>query len=416
MTVYIQYRYYLASLVIYRNILHDTTIAALLAWLESNTSQEPDYVEICDRYHQFCYQLLQTGHCFPCHLLSLILKDDNVFSRTAEKQGRIEPELRQSAAHDLNLLQRVAGLNFAEMAPKSIYTLAMDGCSCKGLGRDKDVLDQNSDWSLQIDRLIEHYRVNSRGIMAHFKALRWDTKAGLIGIAHPHLPQLEDLIGYEYQKRVLCWNTEKFLAGLPANNVLLYGSSGTGKSTMIKALLKHYQDKPLRMVEIHRDSIYNLHNLAEMLSDYNLKFIIFIDDLSFEDYETEYKGLKAMLEGSLQTQTGNVLIYATSNRRHLVKEYFHDRDFLDDEIHTHDTQQEKISLADRFGLTLSFASPSQEEYLAIVAGLAKRRELDIDTELLRRKALQWERGKHGPSGRTAQQFINHIAGQIGIDS
>ena len=418
MTVYMQYRYYLASLTIYRNILHDAAMAALLAWLESNTGQEPDNVEICDRYHQFCYQLLQTGHCFRCHLLSLILKDDNVFSRTAEKQGRVSPELRQSAAHDLELLQRLAGLNFAEMAPKSAYTynLAMNGCSCRGLGEDKELLDQNSAWSLQIDKLIEHYRVNSRGIMARFKALRWDAEAGLVGIVHPHLPQLQDLIGYEYQKKALCWNTEKFLAGLPANNVLLYGSSGTGKSTMIKALLKHYQSRPLRMIEINRDSMHNLHELAEILSDFNLKFILFIDDLSFEDYETGYKGLKAMLEGSLQTQTGNVLIYATSNRRNLVKEYFHDRDYLDDEIHVHDTQQEKISLADRFGLTLSFASPSQEEYLAIVAGLAKRQKLDIDAELLMRKALQWERGKHGPSGRAAQQFINHIAGQSGADS
>ncbi|MGI6468128.1 MAG: ATP-binding protein [Syntrophomonadaceae bacterium] len=224
------------------------------------------------------------------------------------------------------------------------------------------------------------------------------------------------MIGYEQQKKLLCWNTEKFLAGLPANNVLLYGSSGTGKSTMIKALLKQYQSRPLRMIEIHRDSMHNLHQLAEILSQYNLKFILFIDDLSFEDYETEYKGLKAMLEGSLQTQTGNVLIYATSNRRHLVKEYFHDREHLDDEIHVHDTQQEKISLADRFGLTLSFASPGQVEYLAIVAGLAERQKVDIDAELLRRQALQWERSKHGPSGRTAQQFINHIAGQSGADS
>ncbi len=414
--MYMQYLHYLASLAIYRNILHDSTIAALLAWLKSKTGQKSDNVEVCDRYHQFCYHLLQSGRCFPCHLLSLILEDDNVFSQTAEKQGRIGPELRQAAAHDLDVLQRLAGLDWTEMVPESAftYTPAMNGCSCKEL--NKGMFEPNSAWSRQIDRLIEHYRINSRGIMARFKALRWDAQAGLVGIAHPHLPALDDLIGYEQQKKLLCWNTEKFLAGLPANNVLLYGSSGTGKSTMIKALLKQYQSRPLRMIEIHRDSMHNLHQLAEILSQYNLKFILFIDDLSFEDYETEYKGLKAMLEGSLQTQTGNVLIYATSNRRHLVKEYFHDREHLDDEIHVHDTQQEKISLADRFGLTLSFASPGQVEYLAIVAGLAERQKVDIDAELLRRQALQWERSKHGPSGRTAQQFINHIAGQSGADS
>ncbi|HCF51544.1 MAG TPA: hypothetical protein DER60_14755 [Syntrophomonas sp.] len=412
MLVYTQYRLYLSSLAIYRNILHDPALTALQAWLESNVRQDLDYVEICNRYHQFCFELLRTERCFSCHLQSLILEDDNVFSRTAEKQGEIGPELRQSAARDLDLLQRVTGLDFAELAPQSVCTMVMNGRGCKGLEHDRALLE-GSDWALQIDQLIEHYRANSRGIMARYQALRWDAESGLAGIAHPHLPRLQDLIGYEYQKKMLCFNTEKFLGGLPANNVLLYGGSGTGKSTMIKALLEHYRGKPLRMVEVHRDSLPSLHHLAEILSGYNLKFVLFIDDLSFEDYETEYKGLKAVLEGSLQGQTGNMLIYATSNRRHLVKEFFHDRDHLDDEIHVHDTQQEKISLADRFGLTLSFAAPNQEEYLAIVQGLAQRQGLDIGAELLRRQALQWERGKHGPSGRTARQFINHIAGQVG---
>lgn len=345
-----------------------------------------------------------------CHLRKLILQDDNVFSRSAEKGGKINPNLLQATRRDLNLLQQIASINLSEPVPQPGRPGAMPALSCGGF-YNEILLAPQADWSKQIDALAEHYRHYSRGLMSIYRALRWDTLEGLKGIADPHLPQLDDLIGYGYQKELLCSNTEQFLAGYPANNVLLYGSSGTGKSTMVKALLSHYQDGPLRMVEVRRDSLANLHHLAALLHDYGMKFILFIDDLSFEDYETEYKGLKAVLEGSLQGQSNNVLVYATSNRRHLIREFFHDREQSDDEIHVYDTQQEKGSLADRFGLTVSFAAPVREEYLEIVAALAQRQGLDLDPHWLRSQALQWERARHGPSGRVAQQFIYYIVGQ-----
>lgn len=408
-----QYRLDLASLTIYRALLDDPTITALIAWLDGICAGKPDFIEITTRYHQFCYQLFKTGRCFSCNLRKLILEDDNIFSRTAEQQGEIYPELLQPAIRDLALLQRIACLDFAELAPQSGYVLTMPPCACDDF-HNKALLQPEADWSLQIDALVEHYQRHSRGLMSIYRALRWDAEQGLEGIACPHLPQLNDLIGYEQQKQLLCRNTEQFLAGFPANNVLLYGSSGTGKSTMIKALLSHYQDQPLRMVEVRRDSLYNLHHLAAHLRSYVLKFILFIDDLSFEEHETEYKGLKAILEGSLQGHSDNVLVYATSNRRHLVREFFRDRERLDDEIHVHDTQQEKGSLADRFGLTVTFPAPVREEYLAIVEGLAQRQGLSLDPGLLRGQALQWERSRHGPSGRTAQQFVNYMAGRCGL--
>lgn len=377
------------------------------AWLQS---QDCDYVESTSRYHHFCYALLQTGKCLSCHLQRLILEDDNVFSRTAETHGTVENGLRNLAARDLELLQKVACADFTELAPPAEHHLKLKQLGCHGLTGVDNPLQEAVDWPGEIDRLIAHYQANSRGIMTRFRALRWDAHSGLQGISHPHQPRLQDLVGYDYQKSELCRNTEKFLKGLPANHVLLYGSSGTGKSTMIKALLHQYHDKPLRLVEVQRDSLKSLHLLAEMLCNYRLRFILFIDDLSFEDYETEYKGLKAILEGSFNSQSSNILVYATSNRRHLIKEHFQDRSYLDEEIHVYDTQQEKISLADRFGITLTFSTPNREEYLAIVKGLAQRQELEIEPEVLRRQALEWERIKHGPSGRTAQQFINYISG------
>lgn len=409
--MFAEYRLNLASLAIYRNLLDDPVVSALSTWLDSSAVEDCNHIENASRYHHFCYQLLRTGQCWPCYLQSLILQDDNVFSQSAENRDVAEKGLMDLAARDLQLLQKVASLDFAALAPQGADTLILNHLGCRGVQAGKSVFKDAANWSQEIDGLAEHYRSNSRGVMAGYKALRWDTESGLEGISHPHQPRMQDLIGYDYQKEMLCQNTEQFISGRPANNVLLYGSSGTGKSTMIKALLHHYRHEPLRMVEVQRDSLKSLHRLAETLSSYRLRFIVFIDDLSFENYETEYKGLKAILEGSLQGQNGNILIYATSNRRHLVKEYFRDRDMLDEEIHAYDTQQEKLSLADRFGLTLTFGTPNQEEYLAIVLGVAQREGLNIEPAVLRREALQFERARRGPSGRTAQQFINYMAGR-----
>ncbi len=229
------------------------------------------------------------------------------------------------------------------------------------------------------------------------------------GINHPHLPQMRDLLGYESQKEQILANTRQLVQGFPANNILLYGSRGTGKSTMVKCLLQEFHDSGLRLVEVGRDQVDHLPELVDILSDYRLPVIIFIDDLSFEDYETGYKGLKAVMEGSLRRQPEHILIYATSNRRHLVKEYFADRSGPGQEIHTQDTMQEKLSLSERFGLTLTFPPPGQQLYLQIVEHLVQQRGIKIDPELLRRQALEWERAHHGRSGRTAHQFVNSLS-------
>ena len=224
--------------------------------------------------------------------------------------------------------------------------------------------------------------------------------------------QLDDLIGYELQKQKLIANTEAFVQGRMANNVLLYGDAGTGKSTSIKAILNRYYDQGLRMIEVYKHQFKDLQRIITEIKNRNYRFIIYMDDLSFEEFEIEYKYLKAVIEGGLETKPENVLIYATSNRRHIIRETWSDRtDRSDDEMHRSDTVQEKLSLVARFGVTIGYLKPSHQEYLHIVRELAKRYpEITLTEEELALKANQWELRSGGASGRTAQQFINYLVG------
>ena len=224
--------------------------------------------------------------------------------------------------------------------------------------------------------------------------------------------ELDDLIGYELQKQKLIANTEAFVQGRMANNVLLYGDAGTGKSTSIKAILNRYYDQGLRMIEVYKHQFKDLQRIITEIKNRNYRFIIYMDDLSFEEFEIEYKYLKAVIEGGLETKPENVLIYATSNRRHIIRETWSDRtDRSDDEMHRSDTVQEKLSLVARFGVTIGYLKPSHQEYLHIVSELAKRYpEITLTEEELALKANQWELRSGGASGRTAQQFINYLVG------
>ena len=223
---------------------------------------------------------------------------------------------------------------------------------------------------------------------------------------------LDDLIGYEYQKQQLIANTESFVQGKKANNVLLFGDSGTGKSTSIKAIVNQYYDQGLRMIEIYKHQFRYLSKVIASIKNRNYKYIIYMDDLSFEEHEIEYKFLKAVIEGGVETKPDNILIYATSNRRHLIKETWNDRNDQTntDDRHHSDTVEEKLSLVHRFGVTISYSKPMQKEYIDIVLGLAKRAGITIPEEELIAKAKIWELEQGGLSGRTAQQFINHLAG------
>ncbi len=227
--------------------------------------------------------------------------------------------------------------------------------------------------------------------------------------------QLEDLVGYELQKQKLIANTEAFVQGRMANNVLLYGDAGTGKSTSIKAVLNRYYSQGLRMIEVYKHQFKDLQRIISEIKNRNYRFIIYMDDLSFEEFEIEYKYLKAVIEGGLETKPDNVLIYATSNRRHLIRETWDDRsDRSSDDMHRSDTVQEKLSLVARFGVSIGYLKPSHQEYLHIVSELAKRYpEITLTPRELELKANQWELRSGGASGRTAQQFINYLVGSAG---
>ncbi|MDE7207447.1 MAG: ATP-binding protein, partial [Lachnospiraceae bacterium] len=223
---------------------------------------------------------------------------------------------------------------------------------------------------------------------------------------------LDDLIGYEIQKKKLVDNTKAFVEGKKANNVLLFGDSGTGKSTSIKAIVNAFYPQGLRMIEIYKHQFKDLSNVIAQIKNRNYRFIIYMDDLSFEEFETEYKFLKAVIEGGVETRPDNILIYATSNRRHLIKETWNDRNDVKVEngMHQSDTMEEKLSLVNRFGVTINYSKPSQKEYFHIVIALARRQGITMSDDELRAEANKWELSHGGISGRTAQQFVNYLAG------
>ena len=230
----------------------------------------------------------------------------------------------------------------------------------------------------------------------------------ILNIAHVYL---QDLVGYEIAKKKLVDNTEAFVAGRKANNCLLYGDAGTGKSSSIKGIANEYYEKGLRIIECYKHQFQDLNEVIAQIKNRNYKFIIYMDDLSFEDFEIEYKYLKAVIEGGLEKRPENVLIYATSNRRHLVREKFSDKEERTDDLHKSDTVQEKLSLVARFGVTIYFGSPDKKEFQHIVKVLAKRYGIEMEEEKLLLEANKWEIAHGGLSGRTAQQFIDYLLGQ-----
>jgi len=309
------------------------------------------------------------------------------------------------------------------------------------------------DWGTLVEILAAYFATHGGGLLAHYRAFRWlgagglppgpatelddeagggrggalmnqgSTLAGFVPVPAPDSVRPNDLIGYAAERELLRRNTVHFLAGYPANNVLLYGDRGTGKSSSVKALL-HEQARPeeppglwqqLRIVEVPKAHLAEFPALAELLRGRPQRFVVFVDDLSFEEGETHYKDVKAMLEGGLEARPANVVVYATSNRRHLVREHFADRASPDsDEVHAQDTVQEKLSFADRFGLTITFPSPDQAAYLAIVEGLAQQRHLAVEPAALRARAIEWAAWHNGRSGRTARQFVDYLAAELGL--
>lgn len=268
------------------------------------------------------------------------------------------------------------------------------------------------DWATATPALVRYLAAADRGQFSESRAFRWRS-GQLVPVTHPDPIDLPDLAGYDGPKAQLIQNTEFLLAGHRALNVLLYGARGTGKSSLVKALLSAYGDRGLRLVEVAKQELDHLPEIVDLLRSASQKFILFVDDLSFEEDDEAFKALKVCLEGGITERPKNVVVYATSNRRHLVREYFADRPRPSDadEVQSWDTVQEKLSFADRFGLTLTFEAADQDTYLEIVNHLADLANLGIDRAELRFRALQWATRHNGRSGRTARQFIDFLTAE-----
>lgn len=287
------------------------------------------------------------------------------------------------------------------------------------LMRVKISLVEEPAWDSLLELLAAHYASAGTGDFARYHAFRWIRKDGtgvLEGIAHPDPISLEELVEYDLERALLLQNTEQFVEGFPANNALLYGDCGTGKSSTVKALLHRFGDRGLRLIEVTKGQLGDSPKILALVRGRRERFILFVDDLSFDEKETAYKELKAALEGSLEARPDNVVAYATSNRRHIVQEQFSDRGSGDGELRRWDTHQEKLSLSDRFGITLVFTSPDQGRYLRIVESLVQQRGLDVEPASLRSRALTWATQQRGFSGRTARQFVDFLAGEVGVQS
>lgn len=400
----------LASLLIYPHLFRQSVGAAFAEALDQqcqflSTPTAEQSLKVQKAYGNWFYQLGMQVDSWPEHLEKQVLFTPNPLA-TQLVQGTkpLSQALTQAAQMDLETLEKIANFGPGLICPEAMTlpSSVQDETRLRLFRPDQP-------WSDSVTQLCDYYRGQGTGVTAQYPALRW-SEGKLIGIEVSDPIRLHELVGYERQKARLCRNTEALLDGFTALNVLLYGCRGTGKSALVKALIHEYRDRGLRLLELSKADLIHLPKVVQEVASAPQKFIFFVDDLSFEEDEESYKALKVVLEGNLTARPNNVVVYATSNRRHLIREFFDDRPRPSDadEIHSWDTVQEKLSLSDRFGLSLTFPAANQDTYLEIVFHLANQLQLRIETEDLRFRALQWATQQNGRSGRTARQFIQAL--------
>jgi hypothetical protein len=370
-----------------------------------------DRFEIAARLIEKAEMLGLSGNLYRAYLIYLLAHEPNLISTSIEMRGgKIGKDLREVFKHDIEILLPILrGELVGELKLLNNYEPSVKNGD-ESFNELIRRLEKVRDATEIVYTFIEHYRRYGYGDIATYRAFRWDKK--IVGIRHFETIRLDDLIGYAHQKELLIGNTTAFVDGKPANNVLLVGARGTGKSSSVKALVNEFYPQGLRLVQITKPQLKTLPELMETLRQFMSKrFIIFLDDISFEESETEYKYLKSAIEGGVESRPENVLIYATSNRRHLIRETWRDRHDEQEELYRDDSANETISLSDRFGLIIHYYAPTQAEYLEIIRSMLKRRGIELDAETLRLEGLRWEMSHSGRNGRTAQQFVNHYLGQ-----
>ena len=429
----------IAKLVLYRNLGENSILMKLSGIFEDFDRGDCPNAELVARIYDQIKRLLDlaTDYGFDTnlwhnYLAFILITNENSFSMTSEKVGANDGTVNYFAKNDFKIFKKLFDFDFSEIEEALDIDCFTIVNNYKAIGKKERMYNKNVSTKVQdISRAIEgakdendifkivtdFYKAYGVGMFGLNKAFRivhpTNGDMQFVPINNTEDVRLDDLIGYEIQKQKIVENTEAFVAGRNANNALLFGDSGTGKSTTIKAIINEYYDQGLRMIEIYKHQFQDLSQVISQIKNRNYRFIIYMDDLSFEEFETEYKYLKAVIEGGLEIKPDNVLIYATSNRRHLIRETWTDRTDLENNngMHKSDTMQEKLSLVNRFGVTINYSKPSKKEYFQIVVGLAEKNGIHMTEEELCAEANKWELSHGGISGRTAQQFINYLAGK-----
>lgn len=369
------------------------------------------------------------GNIWHCYLTHLLANNENSYSTSCEIVGEISGSINEIALHDFRIFKELFDWDLEELSNamgsahfqflkdydsgnknSKVFNRRIRDRICdlsRALAKTRDEIE----FKQVLTQFYKEFGVGKFGLHKAFRIEHTDNGVEIVpitNIAHVHL---DDLVGYESAKKKLVENTEAFVEGRKANNCLLFGDAGTGKSSSIKGILNEYYDQGLRIIEAYKHQFQDLNEVIAQIKNRNYRFIIYMDDLSFEEFEIEYKYLKAVIEGGLEKKPENILIYATSNRRHLVREKFSDKEERADDIHSNDTVQEKLSLVYRFGVSIYFGKPEKKEFQQIVKALAERNGIMMPEEELFLEANKWELSHGGLSGRTAQQFIDYLLGK-----
>ena len=384
--------YRLNSLVIFRDVMNCRTIQSLERLLES--LEDNDTLKQLKAYSDFVSNLYRHHNDLSSYILTLILEDENIYMIRTAHRLEISQKMKECLFSELESLQMIAEMTSLQVKDKIAYD-----------GFLQDWVNTYYDFKKEYLNRIDNIERYGYGIYAkYYMFIVKDSR--IVPVKYPDEVKLSQLIGYEKQRQLVIDNTLALINGKPASNVLLSGDAGTGKSSSVKAIANEFRDKGLRIIEIRKDQLREIPEIIDGLSKNPLKFILFIDDLSFAKDDDNFGALKAILEGSVSARANNIVIYATSNRRHLVKESFADRD--GDDVHRNDTVQELISLSERFGLRITFSKRNKYDYLEIVKGLAKLNSLDMSEEELEKEAERFAVGRSGRSARAAKQFIDKM--------
>ncbi len=368
------------------------------------------------------------GNLWHCYLANLLVNNENSYSCACEIRGEIEGSINEAVLHDILILKELYDYDFKamtdflqvpEFALIENYTIGAveskvyNARICRRICElaEKFCCDNTpEEMKATLTQFYKEYGVGRFGLHKSFRVVRDAQGVHIVPILNIAHVTLNDIVGYEIPKKKLTDNTDAFVAGKKANNCLLFGDAGTGKSSSIKAIANEYYAKGLRIIEIYKHQFQDLNDVISQIKNRNYKFIIYMDDLSFEEFEIEYKYLKAVIEGGLEKKPDNILIYATSNRRHLIRENYSDKEEIRQDMHTGDTVQEKLSLVYRFGVTIYFGSPNKKQFQEIVKTLAGKNGITMPEEELLAEANKWELSHGGLSGRSAQQFVDYLLG------